>query len=674
MFLQQPFKKQLTLVHHLALSMALQFAIASGIVMIALWGMNQLSHSFKQLDEQALPVAELAAQIDRAALQLDRQLRNTISSPNSEVFSQQRELFDAQLNTVTLALNVFTHFSQGLELLSDEEALITGSVGELNQEMQSLLASVEKRLELGREIAATQGLVLYAMGSARDEMSRLVPILFADIAESKMAYDAFVADAASLMNAELELVTTQEPRNAQTQLKQIQSYVSRLRFNYNILLNDNHELAEYPSVSMAIGILEKAVLDNGLFGLQAQQVILKDAISKDIAKLSEPLDILQIHLEQLLAEGAVIIDSAKQNTQSTTLRSQRLLLGLSAVGIVVFVGLCIAIVRLVRSRIKQIGQAIHKLSQGDFTHSCNVSSPREFRKLANWLNKASEHNRSNIVQLRERGIELKQAAEASAKITHSQQQQLAEQENRIALIASSVVQMDATMGDIANAGNDAAQDSQLSAELAEQGKQTLVNTSAHLQGLADKMQRNAQRMSELDQQVDQVGEVVQVINSIAERTNLLALNAAIEAARAGQHGRGFAVVADEVRKLAGQTREQTDSISEMINTLHSATNKARESMASCQNEMQSTQQLSERLSLAMNDIEQAVCTVRQQTISISRSTTEQNQASHHVNQAVDDLVKQSQLRQSQIDQLSVQSDQVAAIANEQGQSLAAFKV
>ncbi|WP_163132943.1 hypothetical protein [Agarivorans sp. Alg241-V36] len=68
MFLQPPFKKQLTLVHHLALSMALQFAIASGIVMIALWGMNQLSHSFKQLDEQALPVAELAAQIDRAAL------------------------------------------------------------------------------------------------------------------------------------------------------------------------------------------------------------------------------------------------------------------------------------------------------------------------------------------------------------------------------------------------------------------------------------------------------------------------------------------------------------------------------------------------------------------------------------------------------------------------------
>ncbi len=197
---------------------------------------------------------------------------------------------------MTLALNVFTHFSQGLELLSDEEALITGSVGELNQEMQSLLASVEKRLELEHEIAATQGLVLYAMGSARDEMSRLVPILFADIAESKMAYDAFIADAASLMNAELELVTTQEPRNAQTQLKQIQSYVSRLRFNYNILLNDNHELAEYPSVSMAIGILEKAVLDSGLFGLQAQQVILKDAISKDIAKLSEPLDILQIHL------------------------------------------------------------------------------------------------------------------------------------------------------------------------------------------------------------------------------------------------------------------------------------------------------------------------------------------------------------------------------------------
>ncbi|MDO6763906.1 methyl-accepting chemotaxis protein [Agarivorans sp. 1_MG-2023] len=674
MFLKQPFKNQLTLVHQLALSMALQFAIALGIVMIALWGMNQLSHSFKQLDEQALPVAELAAQIDRAALQLDRQLRNTISSQNPETFAEQRALFDSELNTLVTALSVFTHFSQGLDLLDDDQTRIAESVAKLDQDMQSLLTRVEQRLEVQNEVVSSQGLVLYAMGSARDEMSRLVPILFADIAESKMAYDAFIADAASLMNAQLQLVTTQDPNNAQTQLKQMQSYISRLRFNYNILLKDNPELADYPSVSMAIDILEGAVIEAGLFGLQAKQVQLNFAIQQDISSLSEPLDTLQLHLEKLLAEGVTIIENATQNTQLTMLHSQRLLLALSAVGIMVFVGLCIVIVRLVRSRVKQIGEAIHKLSQGDFTHSCPVSSPREFRQLASWLNQASEHNRSNIAQLRARGIELKQAAEASANIAHSQQQQLVEQENRIALIASSVVQMDTTMGDIANAGNDAEQDSQLSAELAEQGKQTLESTSTHLQGLADKMQRNSQRMSELDQQVDQVGEVVQVINSIAERTNLLALNAAIEAARAGQHGRGFAVVADEVRKLAGQTREQTDSISEMINTLHNATNKARESMASCQNEMQSTQQLSEHLSIAMNDIEQAVATVRQQTVNISRSTAEQNQASHHVNQAVDDLVKQSQLRQSQIDELSVQSDQVAAIANEQGQSLAAFKV
>ena len=99
------------------------------------------------------------------------------------------------------------------------------------------------------------------------------------------------------------------------------------------------------------------------------------------------------------------------------------------------------------------------------------------------------------------------------------------------------------------------------------GEQAVVNTVAQIENLALEIQQLGSTMELLQKDGDRIGQIVDVINAVAQQTNLLALNAAIEAARAGEQGRGFAVVADEVRALAMRTQQSTTEIESLVTTL-----------------------------------------------------------------------------------------------------------
>lgn len=158
---------------------------------------------------------------------------------------------------------------------------------------------------------------------------------------------------------------------------------------------------------------------------------------------------------------------------------------------------------------------------------------------------------------------------------------------------------------------------------AKQGVEKVGDSKKGIARITQSSQITGDIISTLSEKTNQIGEVTQVIDEIADQTNLLALNAAIEAARAGEQGRGFAVVADEVRKLAERTTAATREIADMIKSVQVNAKKANESMQDAQRSVQEGNKINEQLVNNLNQIYEATEKVSAEITQISSASREQ---------------------------------------------------
>ncbi len=180
-----------------------------------------------------------------------------------------------------------------------------------------------------------------------------------------------------------------------------------------------------------------------------------------------------------------------------------------------------------------------------------------------------------------------------------------------------------------------------------QMKDTVLSTSSKIQALGEKSK--------------QIGEIIEVIDDIAEQTNLLALNAAIEAARAGEHGKGFAVVADEVRKLAERSARATGEIAELIKGIQAETMQAVEAMERGTQEVEAGSELAAHAGTAIEEMTSSVNRVVNEIAEVSQAAEQISSSSNKIAEAMDQIASITQENTAITEEVAASSDQIVKV-------------
>jgi methyl-accepting chemotaxis protein len=281
--------------------------------------------------------------------------------------------------------------------------------------------------------------------------------------------------------------------------------------------------------------------------------------------------------------------------------------------------------------------AMERFKDGDMTVRLHAEKNDEIGKLFSGFNEALEGLDKLVANV---GQMANTVAISSAQISWATDQMASsaeEQSQQVSAIATSIETMNGAIG---QASMNIIEAAQLTERNGTSASEAVAVTKASLNKMSDIgaiVQSSAATVQRLGDSSAQIGEIISVIDEIADQTNLLALNAAIEAARAGEQGRGFAVVADEVRKLAERTSQATKQIGTTIKQIQSETRAAVTSIQRGNDEVKEGITLSDKASVALGGIVSGTQQIQSMIISIVSSSDSQLSSSQAITGAIDSV-------------------------------------
>jgi methyl-accepting chemotaxis protein len=284
---------------------------------------------------------------------------------------------------------------------------------------------------------------------------------------------------------------------------------------------------------------------------------------------------------------------------------------------------------------KELAGAAEAIARRDLTASIQPRSSKDV--LGTSFKTMIDNLKEMVRQLKDSADQVSSAASEIASSSEHMSKGARDQSEQVTQVSASVEQMAATILQSSRNAGEANGASQRASDTANSGGQVVTETIQGMQRIADVVKQSSESIGALAKSADQIGEIISVIDDIADQTNLLALNAAIEAARAGEQGRGFAVVADEVRKLAERTGRATREITDMIKGIQHDTSEAVKSMESGIGEVDRGRELADKAGNSLTEIVAMSGKVVSMIQQIAGATEEQSVAAEQIAKIVEHI-------------------------------------
>ena len=331
------------------------------------------------------------------------------------------------------------------------------------------------------------------------------------------------------------------------------------------------------------------------------------------------------------------VDKDKAFSMLTKFRASAVVATLIAVAIII--ALLGMLIRMLIQPLHVMTRAMADIAdgEGDLTKRLTIQNNDEFGVLGTAFNRFVERIHGSIREVSSATGQVNEVALRVVAASNSSMYNSDQQASRTSSVAAAINQLGAAAQEIARNAAQASSQASDARNLAEDGQQVVERSIAAMNQLSSMLSASSSNIESLNSKTVNIGQILEVITSISQQTNLLALNAAIEAARAGEAGRGFAVVADEVRNLAHRTQESAQQVQTMIEELQVGARESVSTMSDSQRHSQDSVVIANLAGERLNSVTLRIGEIDGMNQSVATATEEQTAVVESINMDITEI-------------------------------------
>jgi len=314
---------------------------------------------------------------------------------------------------------------------------------------------------------------------------------------------------------------------------------------------------------------------------------------------------------------------------------------------------------------------IADLADGDLTVAATVTE--DFTgAIADSINYSIDQLRELVATINLTAVQVAGAAQETQATAMHLAEASEHQAQEIAGASAAINEMAVSIDQVSANASESSAVAERSVAIANKGNEVVHNTITGMDNIREQIQDTSKRIKRLGESSQEIGDIVSLINDIADQTNILALNAAIQASMAGDAGRGFAVVADEVQRLAERSSAATKQIEALVKTIQTDTNEAVISMEQTTSEVVRGARLAQDAGVALEEIEKVSKTLAALIQNISNAARQQASSAGHISNTMNVIQEITSQTSSGTTATAKSIGNLAKMASEMRKSVSGF--